>query len=265
MVPWITSFMPKSMDLYCELFGGAGWMTIKSDFIAKEMVYNDYNPFMANMFACAKQPDKFLSYLTRIKPQDRVLFDKFKQEILEVNDVGFNIPDFDIATKYVYIVSQVFSGIMSEKVEMIDLHGKYRSKYYSFINKLNNPTIRRRLDRVTVYNKSYEEIIDMYDGKSFSKNRYFYLDPPYFQKEHLYAFHEFGRESHEQLAKRLSTLNSRWLLSYYEYDELQDWFPSDKYVWEKQDFNKASMAIKDKKQSVGTELLIMNYRNMYMF
>jgi DNA adenine methylase len=259
---WLNTFLPQNMKLYCEPFGGMFWCYIKGAFKADTVVYNDFNKFNANIFACARQPDRFLPHLTKIKAQNRILFNKFKQTILDTGD-NFNIPDFDIAMKYVYVVTQIFSGIMSEKVEMIDLHEKYTSKYYSFINKLQNPIIRRRLDRITVHNKSYEEILDMYDGNTFNKNNYFYLDPPYYTKEHLYAFHEFGRESHIQLANRLTTLNSRWILSYYEYDELSEWFPNDKYVWIKKDYVKASMASKGKEQSVGTELLIMNFNNTY--
>lgn len=261
---WINSYLPRTMDLYVETFGGAFWNYVMGKFTAKEVVYNDFNRYMANLFACCKHPDKFLSYLTRIEAQDKDLFNNFKQQILDAQD-NFNMPDFDIATMYIYIVTQSFSGIMSEKVEMVDLHGKYRSKYYAFINKLNNRRIRHRLDRVTVYNESYEKILDMYDGDEFSKQRYFYLDPPYYQKEHLYAFHEFGRASHEELARKLHTLKSRWILSYYEYDELNEWFPSDQYVWERMDFAKASMATKGKEQSVGTELLIMNYKSVFTF
>jgi DNA adenine methylase len=252
------------MELYAECFGGAFWNYINGGFTAKEVVYSDFNRFMANMFACAKHPDKFLTHLTKIEAQDKDLFDKFKQEILDTQE-NFNMPDFDIATMYIYIVTQSFSGIMSEKVEMVDLHGKYRSKYYAFINKLRNRRIRKRLDRVTVHNESYEKILDMYDGNDFSKQRYFYLDPPYFQKEHLYAFHEFGRDSHQELAMKLNSLKSRWILSYYQYDELNEWFPSDKYIWERMDFAKASMAAKGKAQSIGTELLIMNYRSTFSF
>ena len=253
------------MKLYCEPFGGMFWCYIKGTFEADEVIYNDYNKFNANLFACAKQPNKFLTYLTKIKAQDRNLFNQFKGDILHVRDKGFNIPDFDIATAYVYVVSQLFSGIMSEKAEMVDLKGKYTSKYYSFINKLRNKRIRKRLDRITAHNLGYDQIIDMYDTGDFNKKRYFYLDPPYFKKEHLYAFHEFNRDSHKELAINLNSLKSRWILSYYEYDELNEWFQQDKYIWVKKDYCKSSMALKGKAQSVGTELLVMNYRNTYTF
>ena len=261
---WISSFLPQTMKLYCEPFGGMLWNYVKGTFKADTVVYNDFNRFNANIFACCKEPDKFLSHLNRFEAQDRKLFESFKQTILSTTE-NFPMPDYNIATMYVYIITQLFSGVMSEKVEMVDLHGKYRSKYYSFINKLKNPKIRRRLDRVTVHNESFEQIIDMYDGTDFNKNRYFYFDPPYFKKEHLYAFHEFGRANHEELARKLRDLKSRWILSYYEYDELNDWFPIDKFEWERMDFKKASMAAKGKEQTVGTELLIMNYKNRFSF
>ncbi len=255
---WITSFLPRTMDLYCEPFGGAFWNYIKGDFDAKTVVYNDFNKFMANLFACCQSPDKFLSHLKKIEAQDNDLFNKFKATVLETRE-NFNIPDYDIATMYIYLVTQTFSGMMSEKVKMVDLHGKYKSKYYAFINKLENERIRKRLEKIIVTHNSFEYILEQFDG--YGKN-YFYLDPPYYQKEHLYAFHEFGRASHEELARKLHSLKSRWILSYYEYEELNEWYPQEKYTWETKEYAKASMATKGKAQSVGTELLILNYSNI---
>jgi hypothetical protein len=38
---------------------------------------------------------------------------------------------------------------------------------------------------------------------------------------------------------------------------MKEWYPEDKYEWVKKDYKKASMASSDKKQTVGTELLII--------
>jgi hypothetical protein len=43
------------------------------------------------------------------------------------------------------------------------------------------------------------------------------------------------------------------------FDKLEEWFPKDKYRWESKEFAKAAGAKKGGKQSMGEELLIMNY------
>lgn len=250
---WINSFIPKNIDTYIEVFGGAMWVYIKGDINADKIIYNDYNPFMANLFACCKEYKEFIKYVDSVDPQNNELFEKFKEEIININNI--NIPNFDIGMKYVYMATQTFSGIVNEKVKMVDLKGKYKSKYLSFRDRLVNPKVQPKLDKLEVYNLSYDEIIPKMDGE----NTLIYGDPPYYGTEKLYGFHDFGLEDHEKLKDILKNCKSKWILSYYEFPDLVKWFPEDQYRWERKDYKKASMASKNKKQSTGTEVLVMNY------
>jgi site-specific DNA-adenine methylase len=45
---WINSFIPKKLDTYIEVFGGAFWVYINSDIKCKEAIYNDIDPMMYN-------------------------------------------------------------------------------------------------------------------------------------------------------------------------------------------------------------------------
>ena len=54
-------------------------------------------------------------------------------------------------------------------------------------------------------------------------------------------------------------MKGRFSLSYYDFPQLSEWFPKDKYHWEMKEFAKASMAMSGKEQIKGSELLIMNY------
>lgn len=254
---WIASYYPPIMKKYVEVFGGAMWVYINSDLTAEEVYYNDFNPFMANLFACCHEYKEFIPWLNKNKAQDINLFNNFKEEILEKIERNEKIkfPDFNLASKYVYIVTQCFSGIMSKNVKMVNLKGKYKSKYYSFLDRIKKPKIQQKLDKLQVSNLSYDKFIMQHD----EKDTYFYLDPPYYSTENLYAFHNFNINDHEILAKILQNMKSKWVLSYYEFDKLHEWFPQDKYKWIKKDYKKASMASKGKKQSTGTELLVKNF------
>lgn len=252
---WIQSFMPRSIKVYGEVFGGAYWNFIKGDFICDEAHYNDVNRFMSNLFACCAQYREFSKYVDSVEPQNVDTFNEYKVEILTLLDTKFDIPDFEIGKKYVYLVTQIFSGIMSGKSKMVDLKGKYTSKYISFAKRLHNPKVCSRLDLIQAHNMSYEDFIPMVD----SSDTFLYIDPPYYGTENLYAFHNFGIEDHKKLIDIMKQCKSKWILSYYDFPELSQWFPKDQYRWESKEYKKASMATGGKKQSIGTEILVMNY------
>jgi DNA adenine methylase len=259
MSKWIESFMPKEMNTYAEVFGGAFWVHFRSSFKANRVCYNDFNRHMSNLFASAKDYENFHKLLCADKPQNKELFDQYKKEILDMIENGndFELGDSEVAQKYAYIVTQVFSGIMSRKAKMVDLKGKYKSKYDTFSDKMVNPKYQQRFDMITdTFNLSFEELIPLLDAP----DTFFYVDPPYYGTESLYAFHEFGLAEHEELAGILQNTKAKWALSYYEFPDLSKWFPKDEYHWEYKEFKKASMASKGKGQSVGTEVLVMNYK-----
>lgn len=252
---WITSQMSPVIKNYAEVFGGAMWVYINGDVYPNEVCYNDYNSQMANLFSCCNRYDEFIPILESYKAQDEDLFYKFKKDIVRFMKDGSKIdmPDFDLAHKYVYIITQCFSGIMSEKVKFVDLKDKYKSKYYSFLGRLKNSKIQKKLSKIKVYNLSFEDFIPIMDNEK----TLLYLDPPYYGTENLYAFHNFVRNDHKKLADILNNCKSKWILSYYEFPEMLEWYPKDKYKWIYKEYKKASMATKGKKQSIGIELLII--------
>jgi DNA adenine methylase len=253
---WISGYMPQHIKTYVEVFGGAFWVHLRSSFTADEVIYNDFNRFMCNLFACAREYNTFHEYLVKDKPQNQELFNEYKKEILSLLDEQFDIPNFDIGQKYAYVITQVFSGIMSEKVKMVNLKDKYKSKYIAFSDKMVNPSYQQRFDMITgIENLSFEQVIPKYD----SPDTFFYVDPPYYGTENLYAFHDFGLRQHEELKDILKSCQGKWILSYYEFDDLKKWFPEDIYVWKRKEYAKASMASNNKKQTKGVEVLVMNY------
>jgi DNA adenine methylase len=155
-------------------------------------------------------------------------------------------------------LTQVFSGANPAKSKFIDLKGKYHSKFTSFKNKLKNPEWQKMFEKITfVKNMDFEEVIRKYD----SPTTYFYNDPPYFVvgEGDYYSNHDFDRDDHERLANVLKNIQGKFSLSYYDFVLLHEWFPEDKYRWEKKEFAKAAAAKKGKTQNMGEELLIMNY------
>ena len=266
---WIVPFYDKDMETYVEVFGGMFWcffnMDLKEFPNLKKVVYNDFNPLNYNLFKCIQNPTELLRAINSIDCQKfgmeitpsiyKEQFINFQAEIFAEN---FRVEpgNYDVAAKYVYILTQVFSGSKPETSSFIDLKGKYKSKYLTFRDKLLKPDWIEHFLKIThVENMDFAEVIEKYD----SPKTYFYVDPPYWKTENYYSNHDFDRQDHERLSKYLISMEGKFSLSYYDFELLHEWFPEDQYKWEKKKFAKASAAKKGKAQTMGEELLIMNY------
>lgn len=258
---WIRNYIPKDIDTYVEPFSGMFWVFFKMELPIynniKTVVYNDSNKLNVNLFNCIRNYDEFYEVIKDYKSQNKSLFEKFQKEIFDSSFViDLSKPDYHTAAKYAYVLSQVWSGTNPEKSKFIDLKGKYKSKFDSFVNKLQNTNWQKYFDKITVCeNLDFEEVIKKYD----SEKTYFYCDPPYYKTEKYYANHEFGLDTHQRLANCLKSTTGKFSLSYYHFDQLNEWFPRGEYQWQSKDFSKAAMAKAGKSQTIGTELLIMNY------
>ncbi len=266
---WIVPFYDTNMETYVETFGGMFWcffnMDLKEYPNLNKVVYNDFNPLNYNLFKCIQNPTELLKAINYIdcqkfgeEPTPSIYKEQFIRFQTEIFNQGFivNSGDYEVAAKYVYILTQVFSGSKPETSSFIDLKGKYKSKYLTFRDKLSKPNWIEHFLKITeVENMDFSEVITKYDSPS----TYIYLDPPYWKTENYYSNHDFDRQDHERLANVLQKVKGKFSLSYYDFELLRKWFPDNIYRWETKEFVKAAAAKKGKKQSIGKELLIMNY------
>lgn len=266
---WIVPHYPTDMETYVETFGGMFWCFFNMDLSKypnlKRVVYNDFNPLNYNLFMCLQNPDVLLNAVNRIPCQERdventppIYKEQFKEFQSELYGEGFtiNYPDYDVAAKYAYILTQVFSGSKPETSNFIDLKGKYKSKYLTFRDKLSKPDWLDHFKKISHFRLGdFASVIQEFD----SPTTYFYLDPPYWKTENYYSNHDFDRDDHERLANVLDEVKGKFSLSYYDFELLHEWFPEDKYTWVKKEFAKAAAAKKGTTQNMGEELLIMNY------
>ena len=266
---WIVPFYPTDMETYVEPFSGMFWCFFNMDLEKypnlKKVVYNDFNPLNYNLFQCVQNPSELQRVMDEIEVQQVGVIDtsielkeKFNTFQSEIFGEGFKVGNCDYLTaaKYVYVLSQVFSGSKPETSNFIDLKGKYRSKYLAFRDKLSKPNWVEHFLKITdVENLDFQDVIEKYDSPS----SYFYVDPPYWKTENYYSNHDFDRDDHERLAISLNKIQGKFSLSYYDFELLHDWFPENKFTWEKKEFAKAAAAKKGTKQNMGEELLILNY------
>jgi DNA adenine methylase len=266
---WIVEYYPTDMETYVEPFGGMFWcfynMDLKKYPNLKEVVYNDFNPLNYNLFTCLSNPERLLQEINNIPCQQRgeentpeIYREQFIRFQAEIFNENFRVEayNYEVAAKYVYIVTQVFSGSKPETSSFIDLKGKYKSKYLTFRDKLSNPKWLEHFLKISkVENMDFEELINKYD----SPTTYIYLDPPYWKTEDYYSNHDFDSSDHERLANCLKNVQGKFGMSYYDFPQLSLWFPQDQFKWEKKEFVKAAAAKKGKKQNMGEELYIYNY------
>ena len=266
---WINEYYPKDMETYVETFGGMFWcfynMDLKLYPNLKEVVYNDFNPLNHNLFKCVQNPSELLKAVNNIPCQQRgesvtpsiykEQFDLFQKELF-ASGFTINNVDYEVAAKYAYILTSIFSGSKPETSGFIDLKGNYKSKFLTFRDKLSKPDWVEHFNKITkVENMDFADVIKKYDSES----TYIYLDPPYWKTENYYSNHDFDREDHERLAKVLHDVKGKFSLSYYDFELLHTWFPESKYTWTMKEFAKAASAKKGVTQNMGQELLIMNY------
>ena len=266
---WINEFYPKDMETYVETFGGMFWcffnMDLKKFPNLKEVVYNDFNPLNYNLFRCIQNPSELLKAVNNIPCQQRdesvtpaiykEQFNLFQKELF-ASGFTINNVDYEVAAKYAYILTSIFSGSKPETSGFIDLKGNYKSKFLTFRDKLSKPEWVEHFNKITkVENMDFADVIKKYDSES----TYIYLDPPYWKTENYYSNHDFDREDHERLAKVLQDVKGKFSLSYYDFELLHTWFPESKYTWTMKEFAKAASAKKGVTQNMGQELLIMNY------
>jgi site-specific DNA-adenine methylase len=131
---WIVDLYPQDMETYLETFGGMFWCFFNMDLDKfpnlKKVVYNDFNPLNYNLFRCVQNPSELQRALDTIPVQqygvdqtDEIYKTRFQDFQSEIFGSGFtiNYPDYLVAAKYVYVLTQVFSG---SKPETSSLEGK---------------------------------------------------------------------------------------------------------------------------------------------
>ena len=120
---WIAPFIPNDIETYVEPFAGMFWVFFNMDIEKypnlKTVVYNDFNKLNANLLRCSKQYDRLLLELKEYPRQEyhnytadnsifAVLFDKCQREVFDPNLAIPDEADFEIAAKYLYLLTQVF-------------------------------------------------------------------------------------------------------------------------------------------------------------
>lgn len=256
---WINGFIKPDITTYVEAFGGMFWAFLKSDRKFERVVYNDINPFNANLFLCFKNHGDFHDLIDFMEPNRYQRFYNYQKELYK-SDLQFQYnpdkADFEIGYKYAYVLTHVFSGSNPENASFNGKSGS-KPKFEILKSKLTDEKWTKKLDEITDIDcLSYDDVISKYD----SPTTHFYLDPPYFGTENYYSNHTFNEiQDHVDLANCVKHIKGGFSLSYYEFPGMMNLYSPGSYTYNSKEYTKCAGAKKGKKiNGKGVELLITN-------
>jgi len=243
----ILPLIPKH-DIYCEVFGGAAWILFgksanKEDWqLSKKSyyteVYNDINGDLVNFWKYIQNhPEAFVTELNNYLIS-REMFDNFLKHEPRT--------ELERAIKFYYNLACSYG---SRSKNFCINHGY---KYMPLRNLEKVKAASERLRDVIIEKQPWEKIVAKFDHPY----TFFYLDPPYYTKEHLYKREDADVfNQHEELAETLKQIKGKFLLSY----------NNDPYI--KQLYDGCIIEEVETQYSVSgafqteTELLIRNYKS----
>lgn len=179
----IISLMPEHKT-YIEVFGGAGSVLYQKE-PSKLEVFNDINNELINLHLCIKNRPQTLSIYLNQMLVSRTLFYYIRNKKIKPKN------NIERAAFYLYLLTQSFGS----KTTTFGMHAKSGRRPKSIYKSYQ--AFSDRLKYVTIENKSFSELIKLYD----KPDSFFYLDPPYVKTERYYQnIGEFGTAQHEELA-----------------------------------------------------------------
>lgn len=203
---FINMFPPDaSFDTYVEPFCGSAQTFLRySPQTPKRMVLNDLDPEIASMWSDSKRASaRVLQKMDWTGSKDRF-------QIMKADSDWKRQPPAQRLFRNLYLSLYSFAGDRdSGYMEKGCVRGR------GFLKTL--PLLKRKMKDVIVHNQSFENMIRKYD----SPTAFFYLDPPYFEKEHLYG----GRHVDPlDLSQRCEKMRGRFLLSYNDHPYVRSCF-----------------------------------------
>jgi DNA adenine methylase len=226
---FITPNIPEEISTYVEPFGGMFGVFFALDFTKFKnvnFVYNDQNHLNYLLFKNLRS-EKFIELVKSTKVDEEYYRFCLKNLILEKDEMYLSL--YWLVILCCSSPYEIGKESWRDNIEFEIFKMKYKAYKYH-LDKINS-----------IENDDYKKIIEKYD----SENTFFYVDPPYMGKEEYYINHSFTRDTHKELSEVLNNIKGKFLLSYYYFDGIEEYYPNCKF---------------DSKMTImGTELIIMNY------
>ena len=270
----IYAVFPLKFGKFVDVFGGSGSVLLGKEQVHPFEVYNDFDKNLVNLFRCMKERtmatvreigfcnlnsrEDFNAIKTFFESDDYEFDDKYLTEELqltkltlpplqaqELQELRTRITtDYDVrrAAMFLKLLRYSYSsGCKSFAAQPMDIR-----RLFGLIKQLES-----RMANVVVENQDFETLIKHYDRP----DTLFYLDPPYFSTEDMYAV-GFSWDDHVRLRDTLANIKGKFLLSYNDCPEIRELYNGFSVF----DFSRIhSMAQRYDAGKEFKELLIGNY------
>lgn len=245
----IKNLIPEFSGRYIEPFIGGGAVFFD---LERKSIINDNNYKLIKFYKEFSQNYDFvLKEITDFKEKYSKLEIKEKSELYYKirNDFNNDILHYNYATTY-YILNKLgFSGLI-----------RYNSKGQSNVAFAKNRNIplknlsiehRNLLLNTEIYNKDFEEILDMSE-----KDDFIFLDPPYLVENSRYSNLIFDEKDYTRLYNKFKNLKCKSLMIVGKEDFIYDIFKD--YISEEYN-NNYKFSLHNKKNFEKIHLIIKNY------
>ena len=206
---------------YVELFGGGGgsWLFVLQKYKPKQMIINDINPNVINLWSCIQNnPDELCEELERMLSEyknlvldsKREYFLKLRSEFNAKKDVltGKNT-DIRMAAEFLFLNKTCFNGLWRTNQK-----GEFNTPFGTPSNPNREPNIFDR-NNILMLSKlikdvkfvccDYKNVI----GDNISGNVLVYMDPPYRGTWTDYSKESFGEQEQIELSHYMRKLKDR--------------------------------------------------------
>jgi len=209
LLPWIYHHFPVH-HCFVDVFGGSGIVTLHKK-PSKIEVFNDLDSGLINFFLVIQKPETFKQFTEKVQwtLYSRELFTKYHDTWKEQEDL------VEKAYQWWCVARMAYRGIWRDGKKTWQASHSLSVRNTN-ITKDFFITLHKRLEKVHIENRSFEEIISLYDHTE----TLFYLDPPYpenTRKTHgkLYE-NESTKDLHINLVNLLLNIKGMAVLSGYE-------------------------------------------------
>ncbi len=225
---------------YCEVFAGAAWVFFRKEPSRYETINDLDSDLVAFYRVLQNHLEEFLKQFKWIL-SSREWFEDWKRQ----QEAG-GLTDIQRAARYYYLQRHCFSGRVCPR--SIGARPLALPKINILRLEEELSWVHIRLARVYIENLPWQEFLKRYD----KKQTFFYLDPPYFKKP-LYQ-HNLELEDYQEMAKKLSKIKAKFILSINDLPEMRETFKAFKIKAVKLKYSTPKDSCPE-----GKELLVSNF------
>lgn len=202
---------------YAEAFVGMGGVFFRRDARPKAEVINDWSAEVHNFFRILQVHYVAFLEMMRFQISSRAEFDR----LVAVDPA--TLTDMQRAARFLYLQRTAFGGTVSRRNFGVSPGNAARFDITKLQPMLE--AIHDRLAPVTIERRPWADFIRRWDREG----TLFYLDPPYYGSEGDYGADMFRREEFAEMAKLLSGIRGRFILSINDTAEIRELFAGFKF------------------------------------